>query len=308
MEIDTEALKYLQSVKKLHLSGGPKPTFAPSFLIYGHEKGVGKTFNTFKTFPGSILCLSYDGQSEIILYEMAKRDPSMLDRIKVIDFYAWEDPRVTESSLQGDARTIENSKCVIETTLKLANAVKADWIMIDGVPMLNQRVNEYVRAVRGITNLQQPLIGNDLIGWQARGKFYDDLLRAMLKNSYIGPLATTYAKTIASEVFKKESKTPEWKSWFEWSLRNIIYLEKDKAERRFYAVLESLKGFSDLGQEGDKIEVTGWKPIFNPDILMSYKKGNPFRKVEEPKIDPPIPPTPTDDGSANTVGDLLDSL
>ncbi len=282
MEASEDAEKILKMLN-IQTSDARHQKFTPSFLLYGNEKGVGKTWKALE-FPGTIFAISYDGQTDIILQDKARYDPDLLKRVQTVDFYSWESPDLGD--LKGERRILHNSALIMDATLKLVSAFHPDWFLIDGLPMLNERVNEGIRDKVGLPSRTSKILGQDMIAYDYRNKFYDDLQRTMLRNCQIGIIYTSYGKPDVSKIFGTDQKIPEWQKWVQWTTRNIIYLEKDRNTGKFWALLESMKGFADLGKEGTKIDVTGFRPIFPPELLLNYRKGNPMYEVKEPEEPP----------------------
>ena len=281
----------------------PKPFYTegkklqPSFIIMG-EKGWGKTYTLIQTFPGTMLILSFDNQTEIILEDIIAKENKKYgnsptkDRVTVVNFYPSEYGHIKGS---GDERRLDVGYQIIMDVEKLfenmrSNNIHFDHVVVDCMPALKERINEYMRKCQGLT-LKEPILGDDLVAYGYRNRFYQVLVSSMFELSDICPVFTTYPKQDLSKAFKgKVSQEPEFEKNLKWDFRNILRMQrveeegKKKTGYRYYVVFDSIKG-SDFGEQGDEVDVTGGKPAIAPEKFEAYRKGNPLNNVVTPKIE-----------------------
>ena len=277
----------------------------PSFIWMG-KKNAGKTWKLLDTFRGSMFIISCDNQTEIIVAEKIKNEKkkygeSFTEKNVIVgNFFPSEYTHIKGS---GDERRLDIGYAIIkdiERTLDniRANNIHFDYMVLDGYPELKDRVNEYMRKCAGLT-LTEKILGNDLDAYGHRNRFFQLWVSSMFELSDICPIVTTYPKVDLSKAFKgTPPPEPEMDKNFMWEFRNVVWLErtdeeevtmKGKEKRKstkteFYARLQSIKGV-DFGEEGSIINVTGDTPVFPPEKLEAYRKGNPLNPVETPKID-----------------------
>jgi hypothetical protein len=294
----------------------PSPFYAegkklqPSFILMS-EKGWGKTYTLIHTFPGTMLILSFDNQTEIILEDIIAKEMKQYgksptkERVSVINFYPSEYTHIKGS---GDERRLDVGYNIIQDVEKLFdnmrnNNIHVDHVVIDCMPALKERINEYMRKCQGLT-LREPILGDDLVAYGYRNRFYQVLVSSMFELSDICPVFTTYPKMDLSKAFKgKVPQEPEFEKNLKWDFRNILRIHrvedegKKKTSYRYYVVFDSIKG-SDFGEQGDEVDVTGGKPAIPAEKFEAYRKNNPMNKVVTPKIE--IDPTDTGDDELGT--------
>ena len=272
--------------------------FEPSFIIMG-EKGSGKTFATITTFTGTMLIMSFDNQTEIILQDVINREKKKYgksptgERVTVANFFPSEYGHIGG---EGDERRLNVGKAIIEDIEKMFDNMRKhdlhfDHIVIDGFPELKDRINEYMRKKEGLT-LTEPIRGDDLPAYGHRNRFFQVLVSSMFELSDVCPVFTTYPKADLTKVFGgKAPKEPEFDKNLRWEFRNIIQIHKVEGDTKgkkqiykYYATYESMKA-TDFGEEGTIVEITGGKPAIPPEKLEAYRKGNPLNKIEVPKIE-----------------------
>ena len=284
---DERALKVLQDKYNFGFSKDGDTIFTPGFAIKG-KKGYGTTTFTFTNFPGSQLVFSYDGQSQVIKEELKKKFPDMEERINVIDLYS----PVFDEITSDDKTLLEVGYKTCKYLLELLPLVKADHIVHERLPILNNRVEKYARYLHFgdyATSLTAPVTGSDLRMWGFRNRFYDQLVAFTFAHSNICPIVTTYpAKDFGNAFRGQKSEDPEWEMDIMAHFRNIIDIKRIKNQNKgylYYAILESMKG-TDFGTTGEEIDITGFKVIFPPEKFERYRKGNPFNEVKSPTLPP----------------------
>lgn len=270
----------------------------PSFIVMG-EKGTGKTYTVITTFPGTMLILSFDNQTEIIVQEIIKQEKKKYgkspteERVTVANFFPSEYSHISGT---GDDRRLNVGHAIIKDIEKMFDNMRThdihfDHIVVDGFPELKDRINEYMRKMGGLT-LTEPILGDDLTAYGFRNRFFQLLVSSMFELSDICPVFTTYPKADLSKAFKgKAPVEPEMDKNLKWEFRNIIRIhrveeegKKNKNTYRYYAIYDSMKG-TDFGEQGQEVEITGGKPAIPPEKFEAYRKGNPMNQIETPKIE-----------------------
>jgi hypothetical protein len=269
----------------------------PSFIVMG-EKGSGKTYTTITTFTGTMLILSFDNQTEIILQNIANKEKKKYgkspteERVVVANFFPSEYGHVQGS---GDERRLNVGMAIITDIEKMFENMRThnihfDHIVIDGFPELKDRINEYIRKKGGLT-LSEPILGEDLIVYGYRKRFFQILVSSMFELSDICPVFTTYPKPDFSKAFRGSTlKEPEFDQNLKWEFRNILRVQKteengkNKQIFRYYVIFDSMKA-TDFGEEGTVVEITGGKPAISPEKLEAYRKGNPMNEIKVPRIE-----------------------
>lgn len=268
----------------------------PSFIMMG-EKGSGKTFTTINTFPGTMLILSFDNQTEIILQEIIKQEKKKYgksqteQRVTVANFFPSEYGHIEGN---GDERRLNVGYAIIKDIEKIFENMRThnimfDHIVIDGFPELKDRINEYMRKMGGLT-YTEPILGEDLTAYGYRNRVFQLIVSSMFEFSDICPVFTTYPKVDLSKIFKgKAPVEPEMDKNLKWEFRNIISIHKVEVEGknrntfRYIAVFESMKG-TDFGEQGQEVDVTGGKPAIPPEKFEAYRRSNPNNNIQMPEI------------------------
>lgn len=326
-------------VKKLNKGLNFNPLFKEgkklqASFIWMAKKNGGKTWKLLDTFRGPMLILSFDNQTEIIVAEKIMREKKKYgksfteENVIVANFFPAEYRHIKGS---GDDRRLEVGYQIIKDVEKMldnirTNNIHFDYIVVDGYPELKDRINEYMRKCEGLTYTEK-ILGNDLIVYGHRNRFFQLLVSSMFELSDICPIVTTYPKVDLSKAFKgNPPPEPEMDKNLMWEFRNIVWLERTVEEDRnkkqvikFYANLQAMKGI-DFGEEGTVIDVTGDKPVFPIEKLEAYRKGNPMNNVEEKKVkidlsdepdnekEPTAENVPEKEMNPSSDGDFLDSL
>ena len=280
---DKKTLEILNKKFNFGLAQEGDDIYTPGFAIKG-KKGYGTTSFTFTNFPGSQLVFSYDGQSQVIKQEMEKKDPTIKDRIAIIDLYSsvFKDIGTSDKSL------LEVGYNVCSYVLSVLPLISADHIVHERIPILNQRAEEYARYLYFgdyDTSLTTPVQGNDLRMWGYRNRFYDQLVALSFAQSNICPVITTYPSKDYGNAFRgQKAEDPDWEVNIMSHYRDVIDIKRIKDQvkgYRYYAVFESMKE-SVFGVTGDEIDITGNKVALAPEKFERYKKNNPFGEVKNP--------------------------
>lgn len=170
------------------------------YTIYG-EKGSGKSTSSL-SFDGKIVCLSFDHKSITIKDEFFKER-----KIKVFDGvrYYEKSPKTQTKSAY---KTFHYLQDLLNKFVNSEN--KPDWIVIDGLEVLNvicemaMRYDRQYKPYQGISNL------ND---WKYRNDMLNQLHLLSVKGSNKGVIYTTYTKiqeTMEDGVVIEKKEIPKW--------------------------------------------------------------------------------------------------
>lgn len=307
---DRKALEILN--KKFNFTFNDNDIFTPGFAIIAN-KGYGSTSFLFPNFPGTQYIFSYDGQTNVILHEMAKRDPTLLDRVIVRDLYS---PIFKEMG-SGDKALLEAgyniSKYVLES-LPLLSGV--DHIVHERLPVLNRRIEMYARYKffgDYEESVTEAATGSNMRMWELRNNFYDQMIALTFAHSDICPVVTTYPSKDFNNAFKGQKiETPEWQTTVMAHFRNVINIKRIRDTKKpkgfaYYAVLDSMKG-TDFGETGDEIDITGYKTIFPPEKFERYRKNNPFSEVKNPMGETKVPHLKGDESYKKDIDTAKENL
>lgn len=287
--------------------------YSPGMIIKKTDKGDGTSWSLFK-FPQkgqTMLILSYDGQTAPTFQNVwLPRHPEWKNRITIVDMYKKPLERVTS---MGDQRFLDVGYETMKMTLDILERVQAHYIAIDGFYMLNERVKAGIRKEGGVP-LIADLSGSNMKVWDFRNRFYSRMAQLLYLNSFVCPIITNQTTSLDLDQIFGASKVMPTKIevWLASTFRHVISLQHvfkpGKGNSKYYALYESLKDIN-LGEEGEVIDITGDRPIFDPAKLTMYDRSlqNPMLQVQAPSIvglEPETTPQASQI-SATPDGDLL---
>ena len=217
--------------------------YKPVVLIYG-KKGSGKT-TSLLSFPGSILALSFDGQTAIIKEMLGREDVKVFDIAGAVSHL---DPL-----LQG-VEAINLAKHIL-----IHN--KADWVLLDGIEMLNIFAERRMRYNNQLT-LSQGFKERNM--WKERNAYIDQIHNLSVKHSEVGVLYTTF-ETVQEEEEEDEVKNevvPKYVSRMMWASNIILHIvaKHREGKNNYFIHVDSDKG-NMLFRTGDTINVTNYHSL-----------------------------------------------
>lgn len=214
-------------------------------LVVG-EKGTGKTV-TAMSFPGEICVLSFDRKAVPIKANFYRGDK----RIHVFDiakYMDWRPERITEAS----KRVFD----VMEAVLKKCGGMGADWIVFDGVELLEQIAEMYMRYRHGLG----PIEGiRNLNIWKERKWLLRDLHNKALNSARRGVVYTVYPtwseRIVAGEIVDRRQE-PKWLEHILFETDIVLWTRYDESTKRFLVEVQSSK-YDHVVPTGHVFDVTG---------------------------------------------------
>jgi len=212
-------------------------------------KGHGKTYFAF-SFPGKIVCLSFDRKSLAVKQQCFKGD----DRIKVFDAIKYLDQTTPERYLESAELTFR----YVNWLLDKAKELEPDWIVIDGSEIF-QRICEMTMRYRNNLMPFQGIANRNL--WKERRMYISQVHNKALSIARRGVIYTTY--TDKDEIVKDgelvaKTDVPRWIDaiMYETDVVVRVYIEQGRdGSRRFIGLVESSK--TNLLPTGKKADITG---------------------------------------------------
>jgi hypothetical protein len=217
------------------------------YLIFG-DKGEGKTTVAF-SFPGEILCLSFDRKSSIIKYTMYNNDK----RIHVFDVVKLMDYSTPENMLASAEKTYN---AILQLLTDYTNKYpRPDWVVIDAAQIFHQiceftmRKRHDIGPFDGIANLNV---------WKERRMYIRDVHYKALDLAKRGVIYTTHAEfdetIIGSEVIHRK-KVPAWIDVLVYETDYVLMTEYDEKDKNFIVKVVTSKNDKKL-QSGKRYVVT----------------------------------------------------
>jgi hypothetical protein len=218
------------------------------YLIFG-GKGEGKTTVAF-SFPGEILCLSFDRKSSIIKYNMYGNDK----RIHIFDVVKLMDYSTPERMLESAEQTYNAILELLTNYPKMYP--QPDWVVIDAAQIFHQVCEFTMRKRHGIGPFEG--IAN-LNVWKERRMYIRDVHYKALNLAKRGVIYTTHAEfdevIISSEVVHKK-KVPAWIDVLIYETDYVLMTEFDEKDKNFVVKVVTSKNDKKL-PTGKKYIVTG---------------------------------------------------
>jgi hypothetical protein len=225
------------------------------FTIYG-DKGVGKTTLSFG-FPGKIACLSFDRKSMAPKVNYYKND----SRIKVFDVVKFLN-RDTKYVREASEITYNYVLFLLDNLAKLSDDEKPDWVVIDGVEIM-QKIAEFTMRLRqnllpyqGVANLNV---------WKERNALIDAIHQKALDACKLGVIYTTYCEfheIVEEGTLITKQKVPKYIDSVMWETDIVLYISSNfdiqTKQHRFTLRCDSSK-FDDLIKTGSIIDITNKK-------------------------------------------------
>jgi len=175
-----------------------EPSPKTVFMIYG-LKGHGKTSLAF-SFPGSIVCLSFDRKSAAIKAELGRKDIRVFDAVEYMDY----------SSPIEWLKTAEITFEYINKIFDYIETSPPDWIVIDGSELFEQ-ICEMVMRYRNNLMPFQGVANRNL--WKERRMYIRQIHHRALSIAKKGLIWTTYTDkdeiVVDGELVAKKD-VPRW--------------------------------------------------------------------------------------------------
>lgn len=210
-----------------------KGTAKNNFMVYG-QKGAGKTFLSF-SFPGKIVCLSFDKKSLPIKQHSFDND----NRIRVFDAVALMDYSSPEAWTESADRSFKRLNILLD---KIAEQ-EPDWIVIDGSEIL-QQICEMTMRYRNNLMCFQGISNRNL--WKERRLYIRQIHNKCFDIAKKGVIYTTY--TSKNEIIREgeyvvKDDVPKWIDAILYETDAVIKIRslQEKSGRKFYATVESSK-------------------------------------------------------------------
>lgn len=226
------------------------------------EKGTGKTV-TALSFPGEICVMSFDRKAMPVKQFFYKGDKRIhvFDIVKYVD---WRPERITATA----AKAFD----VLEKALAKCQKMGADWVVIDGVEVLEQLAEMYMRHRHGLG----PIEGiRNLNIWKERKWILRDVHNKALTAAKRGVVYTVYPtwseRIVAGEVIDRKQE-PRWLEVILFETDVVIWTRFDDSTKRFLAEIQTSK-LDNLFPTGKVFDVTrkplgfqvDWTQVF-PDL------------------------------------------
>lgn len=204
------------------------------YTIYG-LKGQGKTSLAF-SFPGTIACLSFDHKSAMIKSTMYNND----SRIKVFNAIKFQNDSTPGQTLESAEITFK----YVTYLLKELAKIQPDWIVVDGIEVLQQIAEMVMRSRNNLMPYQG--IANPNI-WKERRLYIRQVHRMAVEACKKGVIYTTYTdkdELIENGTLLTKKNVPKWVDAIMMETDDVIHIEasSDKSGgRKFTATVESSK-------------------------------------------------------------------
>lgn len=184
------------------------------FIVYG-EKGVGKTSFSMG-FPGNISVLSLDRKGVAAKMNYHNND----SRIKVYDAVKYYE-RTEDKVLKTAVTTVEYIYFILENIRKSS----PDWVIIDGVEILQKIAENYMREKNGLKPYQG--VAN-LNLWKVRNAILDDIHHTAIDITKKGVIYTTYTQLeeiVEEGTLVTKQKVPKYVDTIMWESDIVLFVE-----------------------------------------------------------------------------------
>jgi hypothetical protein len=267
--------------------------YIPIIFVYG-GKGVGKT-TAVLTMPGTIDCISYDGMSMDIKYQLVKTDPTVEDRIKVFNIGVLE--LLQENEITNSDVVLEHGVRGYDYTKAIVSESKADWIVFDGVDYL---VNYAEMKMRKENNFQPYEGFKNLNLWKYRNQLLRSILTLATQKANCGVILIGWEETTQydEEGKTKNEKAPKWTDIFKTASSIVAHITQYNVPSQqvhlHYYFIDSSKN-EDLFKTAERVEISNKRPLITiekynyllqrngKEIVQPIKPVEPPQPVEAPK-------------------------
>ena len=256
--IDEKVIQSISQKFGINLNEHEEDEYKPVIAIYG-PKGGGKTTLALST-PGTILALSYDGQTSIIKEMLVNANPNNRDRIQVVNIAG----RVAKLD------ALVGGSIAVDLTLSILENNKADWIVLDAGENLLQFCERKMRYNNGVTIAE----GVDWNLWRERNAYYDQIHNLAVAQANVGVIYTTWEKTEETTIEGKvrKSTVPVWASRMMEASNIVLHVsvdERPSQNKNYYYVHVDSDKANMLFRTGELLDVSDLKPLITMEQLQA---------------------------------------
>ena len=273
--IDEKTIKEIEEKFNIDLSSTEEDKYKPVIVLYG-AKGSGKTTSALSV-PGTILALSYDGQTSIIKKMLSAINPNNEKRIHVINI----------AGRVANLDPLLGGSIAVDLTLSILQNNKADWIVIDAGEDLLNYCERKMRYSNGATISE----GVDWNLWRERSAYFDQIHNLAVAKANVGVIYTTWEKTEETTIEGKIKKAtaPVWVTRMKSASNIVLHIsvdERPSQNKNFYYVHVDSDKANILFRTGEVIDVTDLRPLITEEQVqgIQLKLGNEEKKDARQEI------------------------